>query len=62
MEKCCDMPRLTEQKAHRQWQESPVKSSQSNGFMERSIQTIEGQVRTLKLALENCVGVKLGQD
>ena len=39
-------------------EESPVKDSQSNGFIERSIQTIEGQVRTLKLALENCIGVE----
>ena len=59
---------LRHAKAHRgegtqtMTEESPVKDSQGNGFIERSIQTIEGQVRTLKLALENCIGRKLGAD
>ena len=44
---------LRHAKAHRgegtqtMTEESPVKDSQSNGFIERSNQTIEGQLRTL---------------
>ena len=59
---------LRHAKAHRgegtqtMTEESPVKDSQSNGFIERPIQTIERQVRTLELALENCIGRKLGAD
>ena len=59
---------LRHAKAHRgegtqtMTEESPVKDSQSNGFIERSIQTIEGQVRTLNLALEKCIGRKLSAD
>ena len=56
---------LRHAKAHRgegtqtMTEESPVKDSQSNGSIERSIQTVERQARTLKLALENCIGRKL---
>ena len=32
---------------------SPVGSSQSNGVVERGIQSVQGQVRTMKSALEN---------
>ena len=31
---------------------SPVWSSQSNGFIERAIQAVEGQIRTMKLDFE----------
>ena len=34
-------------------EESPVGESQSNGEIERAIQTIQGQVRAVKLALES---------
>jgi hypothetical protein len=37
-------------------EESPVQSSGSNGVVERAVQTIEGQVRVLKLALEERLG------
>jgi hypothetical protein len=40
-------------------EESPVKSSGSNGIVERAVQSIEGQVRVLKLALENRIGIKV---
>ena len=36
---------------------SPTGSSGSNGVIERTVQAIEGQVRTLKLALESRIGV-----
>ena len=38
---------------------SPVGSSQSNGATERRIQTIEGQVRTLRSAFEARIGARL---
>ena len=38
---------------------SPVGSSQSNGATERRIQTIEGQVRTLRSAFESRIGAKV---
>ena len=41
---------------------SPVGSSQSNGFIERGIQDVEGQVRTLKLALESHIGEQFRSD
>ena len=41
---------------------SPVGSSGSNGVIERAIQGIEGQVRTLKLALETRIGVGISSD
>ena len=34
-------------------EESPVGSSGSNGVVERAVQSVEGQIRALKLALEN---------
>jgi hypothetical protein len=37
-------------------EESPVQSSGSNGVVERAVQTIEGQVRVLKLSLEERLG------
>ena len=39
--------------------ESPVGSSGSNGVVGRAVQTIEGQVRVLKMALEERLGVKV---
>ena len=33
-------------------EESPVRSEGSNGIVERAVQTIEGQIRVMKLALE----------
>ena len=41
---------------------SPVGSSGSNGVIERTVQAIEGQVRTLKLALESRIGVGIPSD
>ena len=41
---------------------SPVGDSKSNGFIEKGIQSIEGQVRTLKLALESKLGIKIPED
>ena len=41
---------------------SPVGSSQSNGFIERGIQAVEGQIRTMKLDLESHVGEKIPSD
>ena len=38
-------------------EESPVASSGSNGIVERAVQTIEGQIRVMKLALEDRIGV-----
>ena len=38
---------------------NPVGSSQSNGATERRIQTIEGQIRTLRSAFESRTGSKL---
>ena len=38
---------------------SPVGSSQSNGMIERAIQDVEGQVRTLKLAFVSHIGEKV---
>ena len=41
---------------------SPVGSSQSNGLIERAIQDVEGQVRTLKLAFESHLGQQIPSD
>ena len=41
---------------------SPVGDSQSNGLVERTIQTVKGQVRTLKSALESHLGRKIPAD
>ena len=38
---------------------SPVGDSKSNGFVERSIQSIQGQIRTLRSALEARIGTKI---
>ena len=38
---------------------SPVGSSQSNGVAEKAIQSVQGQVRVLKLALEKRWGIKI---
>ena len=38
---------------------SPVGSSQSNGFIERAIQDVEGQIRTMKLDFESHIGEKI---
>ena len=37
---------------------SPVRDSQSNGLVERAVQTLEGQVRTMLLALEAKIETK----
>ena len=41
---------------------SPVGSSGSNGFIERAIQDVEGQVRTIKLAFESHIGEEIPSD
>ena len=41
---------------------SPIGSSGSNGVIERAVQAIEGQVRTIKLALESRIGVEIPSD
>ena len=41
---------------------SPVGSSGSNGVFERAAQAIEGQVRTIKLALESRIGSEIPSD
>lgn len=38
---------------------SPVRSSQSNGVVERGIQAVQGMIRTMRSALEEKWGVKL---
>ena len=37
-------------------------SSGSNGVIERAVQAVEGQVRTIKLALESRIGVETLRD
>ena len=41
---------------------SPVESSASNGFIERGIQSVEGQARTVNSALENHIGTETPSD
>ena len=41
---------------------SPVGSSGSNGFIERGIQSVEGQARTIKLAFESHTGTRIPSD
>ena len=41
---------------------SPVHSSKSDGLIERAIQTVQGQIRTMKSALEDKWGVELKID
>ena len=43
-------------------EQSPVADSRSNGFIERAIQTVEGQIRTMKCALDRRLGVKVPSD
>ena len=40
-------------------EESPVQSHGSNGIVERGVQSIEGQVRTMKLGLEERLGMDI---
>ena len=39
---------------------SPVHSSKSNGVVERAVQSVQGMIRTMRSALEDKWGVKLG--
>ena len=41
---------------------SPVGDSRSNGFIECAVERVEGQVRTMKLALEERIGIKIPAD
>ena len=41
---------------------SPVGSSGSNGVVERAVQSVEGQIRTLKVACEDRWGIRLRPD
>ena len=43
-------------------EESPVASSGSNGGVERAVQTVEGQIRSLKLALEGRIGREINAE
>ena len=43
-------------------EQSPVGSSASNGVAERGVQTLEGQIRVLKDALENRWRLKIGEE
>ena len=38
---------------------SPVGDSKSNGFIERTIQSVEGQIRTLRSATQSRIGIKM---
>ena len=40
-------------------EQSPVASSGSNGLVERAVQSIEGHIRVMKLALEARLGLKV---
>ena len=37
-------------------EESPAYDSRSNGFIERAVQSVKSQIRTMRLALQNKVG------
>ena len=39
--------------------ETPVRESMCNGKMERAVRTVQGQLRTLKFALEENIGVNI---
>ena len=41
---------------------SPVRDSQANGMVERAVQSIEGQIRTMLLALEAKIDAKIDPD
>ena len=43
-------------------EQSPVGSSASNGVIERGVQTLEGQIRVLKDALETRWGIRIGDE
>ena len=44
------------------FEESPVKSSKSNGIVERATRSVEEQLRTMRSALESRLGVKWEYD
>ena len=41
-------------------EESPVGEHQANGLVESTVRQVQGQVRTMKDALETRIGVKIG--
>ena len=41
------------------WEESPFKSSSSNGLVERGVQEVEGRIRALDLGLQEKMAVKI---
>ena len=43
------------------FEHSPVAEHQSNGVAEKAVKTVQGQVRTLKLALEARVSEKVAE-
>ena len=43
-------------------EESPVQDSRSNGFIERAVQTVQGQIRTLKSAVESRLDQEVADD
>ena len=43
-------------------EESPVGESQSNGIIERAIQEVEAQVRTIRLNVEERLNIKIPRD
>ena len=43
-------------------EESPVEDSRSNGYIERAVQTVQDQVRTMKSALEGRIGEDVKPD
>ena len=43
-------------------EESPVGDHKANGFIERGIKIVQGQVRTLRLALEERLGQRISED
>ena len=43
-------------------EESPVGESKSNGEIERAIQTVQGQVRTIKLSVQKRYGCNIRED
>ena len=42
-------------------EESPIEDSMSNGYIERAIQTVQDQVRTMKSALEGRLGEEVNR-
>ena len=43
-------------------EQSPFADSRSNGFVERAIQTVEGQIRAMKSALDRRLGIRVPND